>query len=216
MAEHVLVTGGAGFVGSHLVDALLRKGHRVRVLDALVPQVHGPCAKVPGYLAKDAEFLKGDVRDRGMWDRALKDVAVVFHDAAEVGVGQSMYEIARYVEANVLGTALLLEALISARGKVRKLVVASSMSIYGEGQYRCARCGPAAPDLRPEEQLKARQWEVQCPGCRAPLQAAPTPESKPVMPTSVYAVTKRDQEELCLTVGRAYHLPTVALRYFNI
>ena len=216
MAEQMLVTGGAGFVGSHLVDELLRKGHRVRVLDALVPQVHGPRAKPPAYLAKDAEFLKGDVRDREMWRRALKDVAVVFHDAAEVGVGQSMYEIARYVEANVLGTALLLEALISERGKVRKLIVASSMSIYGEGQYRCARCGPVAPSLRPESQLAERRWDMQCQTCRASLEAAPTPESKPLMPTSVYAVTKRDQEELCLTVGRAYNIPAVALRYFNI
>ena len=216
MAEQVLVTGGAGFVGSHLVEALLRKGHRVLVLDALVPQVHGPSAKPPAYLPKDAEFLKGDVRDREVWRRALKDVAVIFHDAAEVGVGQSMYEIVRYVEANVLGTALLLEELSSHRGHVRKLIVASSMSIYGEGQYRCASCGPVAPGLRPEKQLAERRWEVHCPTCRASLEAVPTPESKPLIPTSVYAVTKRDQEELCLTVGHAYAIPTVALRYFNI
>ena len=216
MAEHVLVTGGAGFVGSHLADALLRKGHRVRVLDALVPQVHGPKAKAPSYLAKDAEFLKGDVRDREVWRRALKDVTVVFHDAAEVGVGQSMYEIVRYVETNTLGTSLLLEELITGHYAVQKLVVASSMSIYGEGQYRCAACGPVAPSLRPEAQLQARQWDVQCPACQAPLQAVPTPESKPLIPTSVYAITKRDQEELCLTVGRAYNIPTIALRYFNI
>ena len=216
MAEQMLVTGGAGFVGSHLVDELLRKGHRVRVLDALVPQVHGPRAKPPAYLAKDAEFLKGDVRDREVWRKALKGVAVIFHDAAEVGVGQSMYEIARYVEANVLGTALLLEELISHRGHVRKLIVASSMSIYGEGQYRCATCGLVAPSLRPEKQLASRQWDVQCPACGSPLAAVPTPESKPLIPTSVYAITKRDQEELCLTVGRAYNIPAVALRYFNI
>ena len=216
MAEQVLVTGGAGFVGSHLVDELVRQGHRVRVLDALVPQVHGPHAKVPSYLAKEAEFLKGDVRDRDVWRRALKGVAVVFHDAAEVGVGQSMYEIVRYVEANVLGTALLLEELSSGHYSVRKLIVASSMSIYGEGQYRCAACGPVAPPLRPERQLADRRWEVQCPACQAAVEAVPTPESKPLMPTSVYAVTKRDQEELCLAVGRAYGIPTAALRYFNI
>ncbi len=216
MADRVLVTGGAGFVGSHLAEALLRHGHQVRVLDALVPQVHGPNATSPRYLPREVEFLHGDVRDPAIWQRALKDVRVVFHDAAEVGVGQSMYEIVRYVEANTLGTAILLQELISGRSKVDKVIVASSMSIYGEGQYRCERCGVVFPNLRSPEQLTARVWEMTCPRCRQAVQAQPTPESKPLLPTSVYAITKRDQEELCLAIGRAYRLPTVALRYFNI
>jgi dTDP-L-rhamnose 4-epimerase len=216
MGTDVLVTGGAGFVGSHLVEVLLHRGHRVRVLDALVPQVHGPDRRRPRYLPDDAEFIHGDVRDRQVWRRALKGIRVVFHDAAEVGVGQSMYQPVRYVEANTLGTAILLEELISGGYAVEKLIVASSMSIYGEGQYRCRQCGVVSPEIRPTQQLADRQWEVRCPSCREPVAPEPTPESKPLLPTSVYAVTKRDQEELCLMIGRAYRLPTVALRYFNI
>jgi dTDP-L-rhamnose 4-epimerase len=141
---------------------------------------------------------------------------VVFHLAAEVGVGQSMYEVERYVSANTLGAATLLESLIKRRGRVRKLIVASSMSIYGEGAYSCSRCGPAAPPPRPAAQLNDRIWEVLCPQCGEPLEPAPTPETKTLNPTSVYAISKQDQEQYCLVVGRAYNIPTVALRYFNI
>src|SRR3712207_358720 len=134
---NILVTGGAGFIGSHLVDALVERGHRVRVLDALVPQVHGEIEE-PAYLNPEAEFIRGDVCDPDAVGRALEGVDVVYHEAAEVGVGQSMYEIRRYVAANDMGTAVLLELLVNNRGRVRKLVVASSMSIYGEGAYTCA------------------------------------------------------------------------------
>ncbi len=210
----MLVTGGAGFIGSHLVDALVAAGHTVRVLDAMDAQVHG--AQRPDYLNAKAEYLQGDVRDRALLRRALQGVEVVFHQAAAVGVGQSMYEIERYVSANTLGTSILLDVLINDRIRLKKLVVASSMSIYGEGQYHCEACGPIAPALRPEAQLAAHQWEMRCPVCSQPASPRPTPETKPLLPTSVYAVTKRDQEELCLCVGRSYRLPTVALRYFNV
>lgn len=212
---NVLVTGGAGFIGSHLVDALIERGHRVRVLDALVPQVHGENAS-PLYLNQAAEFVQGDVCDRAVVDKALADIDVVFHEAAEVGVGQSMYEIERYVRANDLGTAVILEAILERRPQIKKLVVASSMSIYGEGAYTCADCGTMAPQLRPVEQLLDRRWELECPKCGSHLSPAPTPEEKPLFPTSVYAVTKQDQEQFCLAVGRSYGIPAVALRYFNV
>ncbi len=212
---NVLVTGGAGFIGSHLVDALVDRGHRVRVLDGLVAQVHGENA-VPAYLNPAAEFVQGDVCDRQIVDKALEGIDVVYHEAAEVGVGQSMYEIERYVRANDLGTAVLLEAILARRPQIKKLVVASSMSIYGEGAYKCETCGIVAPQLRPAEQLLERQWEVLCPKCAKQLSPAPTSEEKPLFPTSVYAVTKQDQEQFCLAVGRSYGIPAVALRYFNV
>jgi dTDP-L-rhamnose 4-epimerase len=212
---NVLVTGGAGFIGSHLVDALVDEGHRVRVLDALVSQVHGEEA-APKHVNSAAEFVQGDVCDREAVGAALDGIDVVFHEAAEVGVGQSMYEIERYVRANDLGTAVVLEAVLARRPQNRKLVVASSMSIYGEGAYTCADHGPVAPQLRSTEQLRARRWEVECPNCGKDLSPAPTTEEKPLFPTSVYAVTKQDQEQFCLAVGRSYGIPTVALRYFNV
>jgi dTDP-L-rhamnose 4-epimerase len=214
-----LVTGGAGFIGSHLVDALLEAGHGVRVFDSLEPQVHGGLrerGEWPAYLADDCERILGDVRDREALRRAMAGIDVVFHEAAAVGVGQSMYEIERYVDANTRGTAVLLDILANEAHQVRKLVVASSMSIYGEGSYRCAEHGEVYPRLRSEEQLAARDWEMRCPVCAQPVEAVPTKEDKPLHPTSIYAITKKDQEEMCLTVGRAYGIPTVALRYFNV
>ena len=212
---NVLVTGGAGFIGSHLVDGLVAKGYTVRVLDALVPQVHGENAK-PLYLPEGVEFISADVCDRTAVDKALDGIDVVYHEAAEVGVGQSMYEIERYVRANDLGTAVLLEAILARQSQIKKLVVASSMSIYGEGAYSCDGCGSVFPQLRPSEQLLARRWELECPTCGKELKPAGTTEDKPLFPTSVYAVTKQDQEQFCLAVGRSYKIPTVALRYFNV
>jgi dTDP-L-rhamnose 4-epimerase len=162
------------------------------------------------------QFIRGDVRDRAVLEGALDGIEVVFHQAAEVGVGQSMYEIQRYVAGNTLATSVLLEALVERREQVRKLIVASSMSIYGEGMYSCRNCGPVAPPMRSAAQFEQRDWELHCPSCGVDLVAIPTPETKPLAPTSVYAITKQDQEQLCLSVGWAYDLPTVALRYFNV
>ena len=211
---NILVTGGAGFIGSHLVDALIAAGHRVRVLDLLVSQVHA--GNSPQYLHPDAEFIQGDVCDSSLLARTLDGIEAVFHEAAEVGVGQSMYEMQRYVRANDLGTAALLEALVERRPRIRKLIVASSMSIYGEGAYSCPACGAVFPQLRPTQQLLDRRWELECSRCGVELSPRPTPEDKPLFPTSVYAITKQDQEQFCLVVGRAYGIPTVALRYFNV
>ncbi|MDI6782904.1 MAG: SDR family NAD(P)-dependent oxidoreductase [bacterium] len=216
MGKKVLVTGGAGFIGSHIVDALVAKGHQVRIYDNLDPQVHGKKRKPPKYLNQEAEFIYGDVRDRDALKKALKGIQVVFHEAAAVGIGQSMYEIFHYVEVNSLGAATLLDILANEKHSVEKLIVASSMSIYGEGKYSCSCCGPVFPKLRVEEQLEKNDWEMKCPYCSLPAEAMPTDEEKPLYPTSIYAVTKRDHEEFFLSFGTAYRIPTLALRYFNV
>jgi len=213
--DKILVTGGAGFIGSFLVDALLERGHTVRVYDALVPQVHGPEQAVPAYLNPAAELVRGDVRDRAALAEALKGMDVIYHLAAAVGVGQSMYQIQYYTEANTLGGAVLLDLLANTKHGARKVIVASSMSIYGEGKYECPDCGSVYPRLRTEVQLKAREWEMKCPHCGRDVRPAPTDEEKPLYPTSIYAVTKRDHEEMLLCTGLAYGIPAVALRFFN-
>lgn len=215
--ERVLITGGAGFVGSHLADALAFAGYDVTLFDNLEPQVHGdtPWSR-PDYLSADLRLIRGDVRDAEQLAGPLRQADVVVHLAAMVGVGQSMYQIRRYTEVNTLGAASLLQLLAENSGHVRKLVVASSMSIYGEGAYDCPRCGEVSPRLRPEGQLMDRQWEVCCPICRAEVRPKPTAESKPLFPSSIYAINKRDHEEMFLAFGAAYRLPAVALRFFNI
>ena len=221
MSEHILVTGGAGFIGSHLVDALLKLGHRVRVLDNLEPVVHHGLrerGELPEYFSSDAEFMLGDVRNPDDVAKALLGIDVVFHEAALVGVGQSMYEIARYTDTNTGGAAVLLQAIVDAPERPRKLIVASSMSLYGEGAYSCSTHGVVYPRFRQESQLQIHDWEMRCPvtDCQKPVAPRPTDEEKPPYPTSIYAINKRDQEEMFLAVGRAYRIPTVALRYFNV
>lgn len=213
METRVLVTGGAGFIGSHLADALLERGYRVRVLDSLAAQVHGPEAPFPDYLHPAVERVRGDVRSRADVKRALAGVDAVFHFAAAVGVGQSMYQIEQYTDINNRGTAVLLEALLERR--LAKLVVASSMSVYGEGLYRRADGTVRAPRPRTPEQLRAGCWDLLDEDGEA-LEPVATPEDKPVMPESVYALSKYDQETLCLLFGRAYGVPVVALRFFNV
>jgi len=210
----ILVTGGAGFIGSFLTEALVERGHHVRVLDLLVPQVHNNGS--PRYVHPDAEFIQGDVCDPDTVERCFDGIDVVYHQAAEVGVGQSMYEIDRYVRANDFGTAVLLQTLVRFKDRVRKLIVASSMSIYGEGSYSCDKCGTIYPQVRQIRQLLDRRWEMECPHCGSELRPTPTSEDKPLVPTSVYAITKQDQEQFSLVVGRAYGIPTIALRYFNV
>lgn len=215
MGKQVLITGGAGFVGSHLADGLLRAGHAVRVLDELIPQVH-PTGR-PDYLAKDVELIVGDVRDANRLKQALAGVDVVFHFAARVGVGQSMYELSPYMSVNTQGTAELLQAILELNVPPEKIVVASSMSIYGEGRYLCTMCSRAvAPRVRSIEQLKVARWEMHCDTCGGVLRSLPTDEEKPSEINSVYALSKRNQEELCLMYGRTYGLPVTALRFFNI
>jgi len=216
MKKNILVMGGAGFIGSHLVDKLIELGHEVVVFDNLEPQVHGDGQRIPEYLNKECEFIKGDIRNRDELKKTLKGKEIIFHQAAVVGVGQSMYEINKYTEVNILGTANLLDILANENHRVEKLIIASSMSVYGEGKYRCVECGAVSPKLRSLSQLKRGEWEMRCPLCNQEVESLPTDEDKPLYPTSVYAISKRDQEEMCLTIGRAYNIPTVALRYFNV
>lgn len=211
-ARRILITGGAGFIGSHLADHLLAHGHAVRALDCLSPQVHGPGAGRPAYLDRGVELLVGDVRDPEAVRRALRGVDAVVHLAAAVGVGQSMYEVDRYVGNNDLGTAVLLQAIIER--PVERLVVASSMSLYGEGLYR-DRAGRLLSAERTRAQLLARRWEPHGED-GAPLEPVPTPETKPPALASIYALSKFDQERMALLVGEAYGIPTVALRFFNV
>jgi dTDP-L-rhamnose 4-epimerase len=210
----VLVTGGAGFIGSHLVDSFLAGGYRVRILDALLPQVH-PKGR-PEYLNPEAELREGDVRDAEAVRSALEGVDTVVHFAAAVGVGQSMYQVADYCSINVMGTAVLLEELVKSKRRPSRMLVASSMSIYGEGLHLCAACGFKGAALRSPEQLAAREWAVKCPRCSQAMRTAPTPETMPVAPSSVYAVNKRDHEELVLAMGRSLGISAVALRFFNV
>jgi dTDP-L-rhamnose 4-epimerase len=208
----ILITGGAGFIGSHLADELIGQGHYVRALDAMSPQVHGDRDR-PDYLHPDVDLERGDVRDPIAVRRALEHIDVVYHFAAAVGVGQSMYEIEHYVSTNTGGTAVLLEAL--ARQPVQRLIVASSMSIYGEGLYQRANGRLAEAVVRPLVQLAAGEWEPRDDDGE-PLAPLPTPETKRPALSSIYALSKYDQERMCLMVGAAYAIPTVALRFFNV
>jgi dTDP-L-rhamnose 4-epimerase len=209
----VLITGGAGFIGSHLADELLLHGYRVRALDSLSAQVHGSDQKRPSYLAPEVELVRGDVRDPEAVKTALKGVDTVFHLAASVGVGQSMYQIEKYTSVNSVGTAVLLEALAAAG--VGKLVVASSMSVYGEGLLRDCRGILYDSARRSLEQLKAGKWEL-LDDDGVPLVPEPTPETKDPSLASIYALTKYVQERMCFIFGSAYKIPVVALRFFNV
>jgi dTDP-L-rhamnose 4-epimerase len=211
MRQTILITGGAGFIGSHLADELLSRGFRVRALDNLSPQVHGEGGRRPVYLNPDVELLVGDVRDPHTVRAALHGVDAVYHFAAAVGVGQSMYQLENYISVNNVGTAVLLQEL--AERPIRRLIVASSMSIYGEGLYRAASDVRDGVERSPVD-LRVGHWEPR--DVRGGvLEPVATPESKPPMLNSIYALSKYDQERMCLMIGQTRGLPTVALRFFN-
>ena len=211
----VLVTGGAGYIGSHLVDALVGREYEVTVLDALVPQVHRS-GTWPSYANPRVQYIQGDVRDRAVLQPLVQASDAVVHFAAAVSIGQAMYQIDRYVDVNTRGTALLLDILVNDPHKVQKVIVASSIGVYGEGAYRCPRCGPQYPTIRSVEQLAARDWEQRCPVCRGQLEPVPTREDKPLYRDNIYSMTKYHQEEMVLLIGKTYGIPAVAPRFFNV
>jgi len=211
MSGSVLITGGAGFIGSHVADHLLARGYRVRALDNLLDQVHEGVSR-PDYLSDEVELVEGDVRDRDAVVRALDGVDQVVHLAARVGVGQSMYEIAEYTSVNCEGTAVLLEAMMDR--SIQKLLVASSMSVYGEVRY-VADGLPVEAVARGRAELERGDWEPHGPQSE-PLTPVPTDETKPPSLSSIYALGKYDQERMCLMFGASYGIPTVALRFFNV
>ena len=213
--RHVLVTGGAGYIGSHLVDALVGRDYQVTVLDNLEPQVHRS-GVWPSYANAKAVYVRGDVRDRAAFEPLVLASDAVVHFAAAVSVGQSMYQVDRYVDVNTHGTALLLDILVNTKHHVEKVIVASSIGVYGEGAYRCRTHGAVAPTIRPEAQLAARDWEQRCPVCQAHVESVPTPEDKPLYRDNIYSMTKYHQEEMVLLIGKTYGIPAVAPRFFNV
>jgi dTDP-L-rhamnose 4-epimerase len=210
--ERALVTGGAGLIGSHIVDLLLARGWSVRVFDNLEPQTHqdGKPPWLQAAIQNGAEFVNSDIRDRDSLESALDGIDVVFHEAA---YGGYMPEISKYVAVNSLGTAQLLEIIRERNLRVRKVIVASSQVVYPEGAGECPQHGLVFPGLRPVEQLRRGDFSAHCPVCQRPTKSVPTPEFAPLAGETVYAITKVDQEKLVLTWGRQVGVPTVALRY---
>lgn len=218
-AQRILITGGAGFIGSRLALTLVARGHTVRVLDVLAPQIHGedPDSSPLYRSIRDVvEFRRGSVCDAGAVRDALADIDCVVHFAAETGTGQSMYAIRHYVDVNVGGTAVLLDTIANDSLPVRKLVVASSRAVYGEGAYRCDDHGRVFPAPRTASDMQAGDFELHCPECGLVVTMLPTAEDAPLVPHSVYGVTKLTQEQLTLAVGRALGISAVALRYQNV
>jgi dTDP-L-rhamnose 4-epimerase len=211
--ERVLITGGAGFIGSHTADLLLTKGFQVRVLDALIPQVH-PSGR-PSYLSPEVELIVADVRNSDAVSKALDGVSYVYHFAAETGVGQSMHELERYFSTNVVGTAVLWEQIQKSGPQVKKVILSSSRAVYGEGMYHCSKCGIVYPQ-RSKRQLMAHQWYPRCSSCGGVVEILPTSENATPHPVSVYGLTKKMQEDICVLMGKALGIPVVILRYFNV
>jgi dTDP-L-rhamnose 4-epimerase len=219
MAQKVLITGGLGFIGLTLARTLVRRGMTVRLLDNLSPQIHGvdPQLELDALLDKHlVEVMRGDVCQRRDWVSALRDVSSVVHLAAETGTGQSMYRIGDYTGTNVLGTALMLDVLANDRHDVKKLVLASSRSVYGEGAYECSLCGLVYPPMRSSGSLQASQWEPLCPCCSGSVQPVATPETARTSPASVYAATKLAQEDLVRIVANALGIPFLVFRLQNV
>jgi dTDP-L-rhamnose 4-epimerase len=214
---NLLVTGGAGFIGTHLVRRLVREGCTVTVLDNFSPQIHGDNRSLPVDLSNDVELQVGDIRDEEAVTRALRGQEVVVHLAAETGTGQSMYEVLRYEEVNIRGTAVLMQCIVNnSQNTIRKLVVASSRAVYGEGAYNCITHGTVYPKAREVADMLASRFEPRCPLCSSACQAVATSEAAPLQPSSFYGLTKQMQEQMILLFAQTLGLYGIALRYQNV
>ncbi|MDW5523696.1 MAG: SDR family NAD(P)-dependent oxidoreductase [Carnobacterium sp.] len=219
MKKNILITGGAGFIGSSLALKLITKGYKVTVLDNLSPQIHGEDGKKSELFLKirdKVNFIKGDVINSDDWRKALKEQDVVVHLAAETGTGQSMYEINKYIDVNIKGTSNLLDILTNEEHQVKKIVVAASRAIYGEGMYECSKHGIVYPIERTDEDMKKGDFEVKCPTCHENVKLLATTEETKIHPTSIYGLTKQMQEDMCMVVGKSLGIPVVAYRYQNV
>ena len=219
--NRILITGGAGFIGSNTALALVRRGFRVRVLDNLSPQIHGHNAEIDSPLFASikgkVEFIRGSVTSRQDWLEALEDVDAVVHLAAETGTGQSMYEIEKYVNTNIGGTAILLDILANEKNNVKRVVVSESRAIYGEGRYWSNELKDYVyPDSRTDENMLKRDFEVKYPGCKGPLTLVGTTEDSKIHPTSVYGITKQVQGQLVHLVCQSLGVESVSFRYQNV
>ena len=213
----ILVTGGAGFIGSHLVRTLLKEGYEVSILDNFSPQIHGTDSELPADISSDVRLVRGDVRDAADWETALENVCAVVHLAAETGTGQSMYEVARYEQVNLGGTANFYQFLTAnSKNQIERVVIASSRALYGEGAYLCPNHGLIFPLPRSKEEKYIGIFDPQCPSCGGTCSPSPTPEEAPLRPLSFYGVTKQCQEQTALMFGNALRIPTFALRYQNV
>ena len=214
--KKVLITGGAGFIGSNLALKLIKKGYDVTVLDNLSEQIHGSDSDLLRSIEGKVSFIKGDVRNRKDWEKALENQQIVVHLAAETGTGQSMYEVQKYVDVNINGTAIFLDYLVNEKHSVEKVIVASSRAIYGEGKYKCEEHGLIYPGERLEKDLVIGDFEPKCPVCHKDLKLHATDEKSKIHPSSVYGITKQNQEQMVLNVCQSIGIPAVAYRYQNV
>lgn len=220
MKKRILITGGAGFIGSSLALKLIEKGHEVTVLDNLSTQIHGETpqnSELYGLIKDKVNFIKGDVRNRKDWLKALKEQQIIVHFAAETGTGQSMYEIEKYTDVNINGTAIFLDILANDKSQnVEKIIIASSRSIYGEGKYKCQEHGIVYPLERNEQDMLRKDFSVKCPICMRDAELQPTDENSKIHPSSIYGLTKQAQEDMCMIAGKTLGIPVVAFRYQNV
>lgn len=216
MKEKVLITGGAGFIGTHLCKKLLEKNYDIIIYDNLSPQIHGENKKIPNWMKAETTFIKADIRDRESLKKSVLQADKIVHLAAETGVGQSMYEIQRYTDVTIQGTSILWDILVNEKNHVNKVILSSSRAVYGEGKYNCSKCGEVYPESRKIEDLKQGKWEISCPICGEKLDVCATDEKSMLKTTSIYAICKKTQEEMCMTMGKTLGIPCSIVRYQNV